>query len=88
MRSGYTDGTLAVHELAEHLRPPDDPHPALPRLIHLGIVPLDGGGDDDGIHAVHVGGVMTDGDSDATAQEELGRCGMAEVATDTDTPAS
>ena len=80
VRAGDADGALAVDELAEHLRPADHTNPPLVRRIDLGVLPFDGGGDDDGVDAVQVGRVVADGDTDAAAHEEIGGRGGAEIA--------
>ena len=87
MRTGHADSALAVDDLAEHLGAPDHPDSTLVRRVNLGVLSLDGGGDDDGVDTVQVSGIMSDRDADAAADEQVSGRRRAEIATgDRDSP--
>src|SRR5207253_11321024 len=65
VRAGDADGALAVDDLAEHLRAADDRDALAPRGVDLIVGAFDCGGDDDGVGALDVRGIVADGDGDA-----------------------
>jgi hypothetical protein len=80
VRSGDANGALVVHDRAEDFRALHDPDALHPRGIHLGVLPFDGGSDHDEVVARDVRRVVTDGDGDPAAGQQIGRGGPLQIA--------
>ena len=71
VRAADGDRRFQPHQLGEHLGAADDRQAARPRLDQLGIVALDGGGDDDHRRVVEILRVVADRDLDAALAQPL-----------------
>ena len=62
MRSGDRDRLLQAHQFGQHFRPSDNGQQPFPGRFQLGIVALDGGGNDDDLGLAEIGRVVPDRD--------------------------
>ena len=74
VRAGDADAALLVDDRRQEILAPDDLDALLARRIDFGVRAFDGGGDDDGVDAGEMRGVVADVNVDAAAgQKSRGR---------------
>jgi hypothetical protein len=88
VRTGNSDAALLVDEGSKKILAPDDLDASLARRLNLGVRTFDGGGDDDGIGAVEMGGVVADAHIDAARRNEPGGRRVLEIASGHGHPAA